>query len=713
MANRRGFGYGYGNPYGGGRNAYSGKGIITRRSPFSKPFVDYSKEMGSRTRGWFAIHKEQFDKIDERVATNKAAYLKAMDEAQSAIYQRDGIQGHQKGKDEITLPNGDIIPIAGETADLQGLVEDYRQAYLKSRGIRKNKRGKLVGWGKSVDVTDSAVDARAEVAKVKGSLENAAAQKKLYMEQQNALYNDEGELNIVSGHTDEEGYEEYTKFMHPDNKTRYDKNGDLWIVSIEDGSEIKMSELSKLQPELTNSKLQTDINKTSEAIHNDTTGQFTMVDGDNNLIVNEQQLSYAADSLFNPMKDGDVRDISVNHSFEIPIPGEFNKDGTPKMRTVNFFNSDVSQAMQLIYQAQYDNDSNNSNSTNYDLILDRRTKKGGVEIDKHNKNIIDQIDKLDENDPNYAKDKAALEKELKGEYSGVKAKWFNDHNFVLDKDVFIEGSDARNNLIESLENSGMDEEDLNKALNFLSEFEARAGVGDKTMSISRYLPEQVKKFYKDTWRNIVQNKIDKQKAAGKAEAIADAIEFQRDMAKKWGPEGPKVGDLVARALNFKGVGTNNWDTSTPIDIERMHGMLTGINDGGKTGAKLNVSWSGANIPSNLNEILDDGNAVPTNLANLPKGAVITLRYSQPETTTVSDETTGEPGEGGKIKTAGAKTTKESKSTAKDNVFKLRYTGDKLAFWTGISNFLAGANIVTTGHDETGPMGPLGGVNPYK
>ena len=67
MANRRGFGYGYGNPYGGGRNAYSGKGIITRRSPFSKPFVDYSKEMGVRMKGWFAIHKEHYDKIDETI----------------------------------------------------------------------------------------------------------------------------------------------------------------------------------------------------------------------------------------------------------------------------------------------------------------------------------------------------------------------------------------------------------------------------------------------------------------------------------------------------------------------------------------------------------------------------------------------------------------------------------------------------------------------
>ena len=710
MAKRNtGGGYGYGRG-GYGSGSYSGSGIITRRSPFSKPFVDYSKEMGTRMAGWFAVHKEQFDKIDERMATNKAAYLKAMDEAQTAIYQRDGLQGHQKEKSEIKLSNGDIIPVAGETADLQGLVEDYREAYLKSKGITKNAKGKLVGWGKSADITGSAVDARAEVTKIKGSLENAAAQKKLYTEQQNALYNDEGELNIVSGHTDAEGYEEYTKFMNPDNKTSYDKNGDLWIISNEDGSKIKMSELSKLQPELTNPEHQTTINKTSEAIHNDPTGQFTMVDDEGNLIVNEQQLSYVTDTLFNNMKDGDLRDISVNHSFEIPIPGEFNNDGTPKMRTVNFFNSDVSKAMQLIYQGQYDNNSKDPNSTNHDLILDRRTKKGGIEIDEHNKKITDQISKLDENDPNYAKDKAALEKQLKGEYSGVKAKWFNDHNFVLDKDVFVEGSDARNNLIESLENSGMGEEDLNKALNFLSEFEAKAGVGDKTMSISRYLPEQVKKFYKDTWRNIVQNKIDKQRAAGEAQASANALEFQRDMAKKWGPEGPKVGDLVAEALGFEGVGTNKWNTERPIDIERMHGMLTGINDGGKTGAKLNVSWSGANIPSNLNEILDDGNAVPTNLANLPTGAVITLRYSQPETTTITGDATT-------VETKGVNTTvktveKDDTKKREDNVFKLRYTGDKLAFWTGITNFLAGANIETKGFPATGKGNfHLGGVNP--
>ena len=158
-------------------NPYAGKGMGTTQSPYVQPFVDYSRDMGKQMMGWWAVHQAELTKIEEKVETRKANFLKAMDNATS-IYLKDGLHGHQKDGSTIQVPKldgeGNKImgedgkPIMedkvlrGETGDMQALVEEYRQNWLASRGITKNKRGKLTGWASGSETTGGSLEARAE-----------------------------------------------------------------------------------------------------------------------------------------------------------------------------------------------------------------------------------------------------------------------------------------------------------------------------------------------------------------------------------------------------------------------------------------------------------------------------------------------------------------------------------------------------------------------
>jgi hypothetical protein len=700
MAKRK---YGsYGGASGYGRNTYSGTNIITRRDPHSKPMVDFSKELGTRMQGWFAIHKEQFDKIDERISSNKQAYLTAMDDAQAAIYSKDGIQGHQKEGTKAADFFSDSVgkdDIAGESADLQAMVEDYRKLYLESKGIRKNKKGRLVGFGKSAQVSGGTLEKRNEANKMKLAMENAAGDKALYKEKQNALYNDMGELNIISAHTDGGELEEYEKFMHPDNKTRYDrKTGNMFVIAA-DGEEKSMKEIAKFEPKSENKKLQTDINATSSKILTDKTGQFIQVDSnDGTSTPNEQQLSQAVDSMVNNMTIDDIGDVSVNHSWDVPVLDEsgnpvMNLDGTPQLQTVNYFNSDPSQAMQLIYQGAFEVDRGDENSMNYQLIGDRGDKVGAGKIAEFNAELKKQLDNGDITQEDY-------DNKLKQESRMVKDRWFNDKNFILDKDLFVEGSDARKKLITSLEAGGLSEEDLNKTLNFLNTFEAPSALSNKSMSIARYHEESFKKYYRDAFRSGIQANIDKSKVAARAGSYSDLLEHNRDMDKKWGPQGPKVSDLVRHALNFKSTqdGGYKYDPDA-INIERFHNLLTGIK-GADGNTRLSVKFTGDNIPTSLNQMLSKGDSVPSNYQNLKKGDIIELSLDDFTKTTQKGKTVTE--EGKDVTTVDAGKVTERKS------FRLRYTGDIIAFHTAITNFLAGAEIETPGSEETGKS-PLPGI----
>lgn len=577
MANRKGGGYGYnyGNPYGGGSNAYTGDKIITRRSPFSKPFVDYSKGMGSRMMGWFKIHKEHFDEIDETIATNKADFAKHMEEAQNlAIYEGGNVQGHQL--DGSTWGGQDV---AGEAADLKGLIQDYRGAWLKSRGITEKKkfdkdgnlkRTKLVGWAKKTDTSVEGINARAEAAQIKGYITKAGKQKTLYKELQDALYNDESELDIISAHNDENQVIEYKKFMDPRNKTRYDKKGNLIIIA-EDGTEKHMSELANMQPELRNAELPEVVNKAANAVITNKTGKYITastdpVSGETSYSVNQNMISAEYDARFRNLTDADFRDLSINGGQEV-----INEDGS--VTTSNHWNSDESQIMQLMYQAGFENSKSNPNDVNHGLTSGR-DEKGGIpelkqEYIKHNKEIDKKIDALDKNDPNYKQQRKELLDQWKSvdPTHGMKRKWFNDHNFILDKNVWVEGSEARNELIASLQDGGVDQDDLNKVVNYLNSYKDPSGA-HKSMPISNFLEHSVKRFYKDNAIKLVQNNLDKNQAAALADRTAKRIAHEYAYDLKHGKdESWKNLMLVQNTLG---------NDPTNVSIDRISNMMSGL-----------------------------------------------------------------------------------------------------------------------------------------
>ena len=97
--NQRNYGSYRGNPY-------AGRGMGATQSPYVQPFVDYSRDMGKQMMGWWAVHQAELTKIEEKVETRKADFLKAMDNATS-IYLKDGLHGHQKDGSTIQVPKLD------------------------------------------------------------------------------------------------------------------------------------------------------------------------------------------------------------------------------------------------------------------------------------------------------------------------------------------------------------------------------------------------------------------------------------------------------------------------------------------------------------------------------------------------------------------------------------------------------------------------------
>ena len=690
MANRRGFGYGYGNPYGGRGNAYSGKGIITRRSPFSKPFVDYSKEMGARTRGWFAIHKEHFDKIDETIAANKAEFAKDWEDmSNTAVYEGGNMQGHQlDGFHDPDKFGGKQI--AGESADLKGLMEDYREAWLASRGIRKKvkydkdgnvKRTRLVGWAKATDTSTEALNARTEVEQIKGYIKKAGTQKTLYKELQNALYNDEQELGIISGHNDEKQVQEYKKFMMPNNRTRYDKKGNLIIIA-EDGSEMHMTELAKMQPELRNAKLPAEVNKLTNTILADKTGKHVNISTDENGVntysVNQNSISAEVDAQTSTWKDPDYRDYAVNGGMEVTLP-----DGT--VTSSNYWNSDESQVMQLIYQAGFENSKSDTNDINHGLVSGRDEKGGVTELRKHNEGIDKKINALDENDPNYAQQKEELENQKKDidPTHGMKRKWINDHNFILDKDVYVEGSDAQNKLIESLKDGGVDQGELDKVINFLNSYRDPSGA-HKSMPISNFLEHGVKRFLKNGLMDAKQNDLDKNQAAATADAKAKSLAHRRSMDLKHGPDDSWKNMLLVQ--NTLG------DDPTNISIDRISNMLGGLRN-------TKGDWYSIQIQ----DPNDSDKYVPFALfgdnRNLEAGMKLKFTVQGAEQTTITGDATT-------VETKGAGTTvktveKDDTKKTKDLTWEYEWDGNLDELKVQMTNFIGDANVLHYGKPWTG------------
>ena len=59
-------------------NPYAGRGLGATQSPYVEPFVDYSVGMGKQMMSWNVIHQNNLNKIEEKVETRKADFLKAM-----------------------------------------------------------------------------------------------------------------------------------------------------------------------------------------------------------------------------------------------------------------------------------------------------------------------------------------------------------------------------------------------------------------------------------------------------------------------------------------------------------------------------------------------------------------------------------------------------------------------------------------------------------
>ena len=689
MANRRGFGYGYGNPYGGGRNAYSGKGIITRRSPFSKPFVDYSKEMGVRTRGWFAIHKEHFDKIDETIATNKSEFVTNMESAQNlAVYEGGEMQGHQL--DPFHDPNkfgGEKF--AGEAADLKGLTEDYRNAWLKSRNITKNKRGRLTGWAQASNVSAEGIEARAEAERIKGYIQKAGNQKKLYKELQNALYNDEKELGIISEHNDERQVEKYKKFMDPNNRTKYDKKGNLIIVA-EDGSTIHMTELAKMQPELRNEKIPQDIHNMLDTIVKNPQNYITYSTdpktGKTIATENQFALSALIDNTFRGYTDEMRRDRGVNAGTEVMLP-----DGT--VVKSNYVNSADAKIEKLMYQALHVIGKNDPNSVNYDLINERAERTGLKADEEHNQKIDDQIEALDENDPNYIQQKEDLENQKKDidPTSGMKKNWWNDHNFIIDKNVFVEGSEARNNLIQALEDGDLPEGTLDKVLNYLDTYQDPTG-NNTSMTVSNFYEHGFNRFYKDAAMNQIRSYINATEAAGEAEARKDSLAHWRAMSLKYGGRDDSRDYYKYLTSNVPRDSKPIWvpdlfEEFDRIDVNSLENRIQGMSEGGKTGIDLNIVRSDKS-KTHLAKPTTEG--VGAGYRGLFPGDIVEVVVDAPESNTVTIPKKGvnETDEAFKQRVIEAGT----KKVTKGETVEVKYDGNYEAFMVSLASALKGTNL---------------------
>ena len=482
-------------------NPYAGRGLGATQSPYVEPFVDYSRDMGKQMMSWNMIHQNNLNKIEEKVETRKADFLKAMDNATS-IYLKDGLHGHQKDGSTIQVPKlnaeGKKILIdesdpekgfqmedkvlRGEAGDMQALVEEYRQNWLASRGITKKvkydkdgnvKKTRLTGWASGSETTGGSLEARAEAEKTKAIMEDFAADKSTYKEEQAALYNDLGELNMIGSQTENESYDNYVKFMHPDNKTEFVKGRGMVIYSS-DGDEITMKELAKLKPDLENPELQTNVNKVVDnfssadlnkyVIHTqvpDGKGGFTTQQS-----LNIGMISRDIDTLFNGMNYDDIRDIIMNHSFR-------DNEGNP----VNFYNSDVSRGLQAIYEAQAANDLQEK-GVNYNMLQDRE-------------------------------DKGKLL---------YKEKYFNDGNFIIDAD-FIEK--VKNDPTE-LERLGLSKEEAETMNNFISNFQMPENLRGKNMPMSRYVQEKVKDYYGKIGQDLVNSRLSAPKP------VDEELELKRD-----------------------------------------------------------------------------------------------------------------------------------------------------------------------------------------
>jgi hypothetical protein len=611
--------------YGGYRgNPYAGKGMGLTQSPYVEPFVDYSRDMGKQMRSWYQIHQENLNKIEEKVEGRKTDFLTAVDNARS-IYLKDGLHGHQKDGSTIQVPKLDgegkkiLIDendpdkgfemedkvLKGEGGDMKALVEEYRQTWLASRGITKNKRGKLTGWASGSETTGGSLEARAEAEKIKATMEDFAADKSLYKEEQAALYNDLGDLNMIGLQTENESYDDYVKFMHPDNKTEFVKGKGMMIYSS-DGDSMSMKDLSKLKPDLENPELQTNLNKGVDKFSSGDLNKYVIntqvptADGKGfttQQSLNIGMISRDIDTLFNGMNYDDIRDIIMNHSFR-------DNEGNP----VNFYNSDVSNSLSTIYQLQAKRDLDWPGSVNHKMLKER--EKNGKLTSKE--------------------------------------KYFNDGNFVLDAEYIesLQGMSAK-----EMEQLGLNKEEAENMRNFISNFEMPENLRGKNMPMSRYVQEKVKDYYGKIGQDLVGSRINAPGPGSDPKLVLDKYKFDKELEFKYKkleednqPEEvlsyfDYITSNVKRGNTIDGVssGTSLEGSFDEINISDLEENIQGMNTKG-AGIDISVNRAEAN-----NKTLDEnktslsttkegqGDQVITDLSGvLLPGDNVTVTITDPE-----------------------------------------------------------------------------------
>ena len=453
MADRRSGNY---NPYGyGGRgNPYSDGGYITRRSPFSKPFVDYGKHFSAGVAKWMPIHLAYIDQMEKDISAGRTKYAEAVSAFQErSITSDQPINEEQAEGGEVTVTEDDgsgnetttTKTILGEDEDLKQFVEQYAEKYRIANNIRGKyyKRGKkkgqfkkYIGFGSGASVTEEGVAARTDLKRIERAIENAKADKVNYMSMQNEFFHDDQTLNIIGAQTNNAKYHRFMKFIDRDNLTRYDqKTGEMFIIAKDCKAppcEISVSELAKLKPELANKKKITDLQtQLNTVLDPKSIGNFTtLVDRGTGTYEQIGTGTYvgAGKDRKEIMKDGDeimetVREIDYgkiyNHlnlhtqgwnydDFRNAIHNDItmSADGSAMMSP---YSSNEFKVLDILYKAQASIDINDENSANYNLLKDRAEKYDTM--------------------PN-----------------GIMEKFTNDRNFILNKDLFDSESDINNKL---------------------------------------------------------------------------------------------------------------------------------------------------------------------------------------------------------------------------------------------------------------------------
>ena len=490
MANRRSGGY-Y-NPYGyGGRgNPYSGQGIITRRSPFSKPFVDYGKHFSAGVAKWMPIHLAYIDQMEKDISEGKTKYAEAMATFQErAITTDQPINEEQAEGGEVTVTEDDgsgnetttTKTILGEDEDLKQFVEQYAEKYRIANNIRGKyyKRGKkkgqfkkYVGFGGGASVTEEGVAARTDLKRIERAIENAKADKVNYMSMQNEFFHDDQTLNIIGAQTNNAKYHRFMKFIDRDNLTRYDqKTGEMFIIAKDCKAppcEISVTELAKLKPQSANyTKIETFKQNLKTITSAENIGNVTELTpvgtgkwGNFDYVKNFTN----TDTGYGVPKAEFAEEGKYYLNVEDGIGYQF-KNG--KYVVVETGVTENTEDKRLVHYGNVMNDINfHMRDWNYDDVLNgihndtTLSPDGSTSISPYSSNEFRALDLIykvqasldydDEGSANYnlLRDRAEKYDTMP---MGIMEKFTNDRNFVLNKDMFTKDSDARKGLIAGLD----------------------------------------------------------------------------------------------------------------------------------------------------------------------------------------------------------------------------------------------------------------------